>query len=71
MKSRFKAAVFPLAMVKSIRPTFAAIATLAAIAAVVTANAAARDPRAKSADPRFVRELEQSGAVDQLYAQSR
>jgi len=39
--------------------------------------AAARDPRAKSADPqgfidaRFVRELEQSGAIDQLYAQSR
>jgi ABC-type nitrate/sulfonate/bicarbonate transport system substrate-binding protein len=39
--------------------------------------AAARDPRAKSADPQgfidahFVRELEQSGAIDQLYAQSR
>jgi len=39
--------------------------------------AAARDPRAKSADPqgfidaRFVRELEQNGAIDQLYAQSR
>jgi NitT/TauT family transport system substrate-binding protein len=39
--------------------------------------AAARDPRAKSADPqgfidaRFVRELEQSGAIDQLYAQTR
>jgi ABC-type nitrate/sulfonate/bicarbonate transport system substrate-binding protein len=39
--------------------------------------AAARDPRAKSADPqgfidmRFVREIEQTGAIDQLYAQSR
>jgi len=39
--------------------------------------AAARDPRAKSADPqgfidaRFVRELEQSGAIDQIYAQPR
>jgi len=39
--------------------------------------AASRDPRAKSADPqgfidpRFVREFEQSGAIDQLYAQSR
>jgi ABC-type nitrate/sulfonate/bicarbonate transport system substrate-binding protein len=39
--------------------------------------AAARDPRAKSADPqgfidmRFVREIEQSGAIDQLYAQTR
>jgi ABC-type nitrate/sulfonate/bicarbonate transport system substrate-binding protein len=39
--------------------------------------AAARDPRARTADPhgfvesRFVRELEQSGAIDQLYAQSR
>jgi ABC-type nitrate/sulfonate/bicarbonate transport system substrate-binding protein len=37
--------------------------------------AAARDPRAKTADPqgfidtRFVREIEQSGAIDQLYAQ--
>jgi ABC-type nitrate/sulfonate/bicarbonate transport system substrate-binding protein len=39
--------------------------------------AGARDPRAKSADPqgftdmRFVRELEQSGAVNQLYGQTR
>jgi len=39
--------------------------------------AAARDPRAKTADPqgfidmRFVRELEQSGAIDQIYSQSR
>jgi NitT/TauT family transport system substrate-binding protein len=39
--------------------------------------AAARDPRAKSADPngfidmRFVRELEQSGAIDQLYGHTR
>jgi NitT/TauT family transport system substrate-binding protein len=39
--------------------------------------AAARDPRAKSADPqgfiemRFVREIEQSGTIDQLYAQTR
>lgn len=39
--------------------------------------AAARDPRAKTADPqgfidtRFVREIEQSGAIDQLYAQTR
>ena len=39
--------------------------------------AAARDPRAKTADPqgfidmRFVRELEQSGAINQLYAQTR
>ena len=39
--------------------------------------AAARDPRAKTADPqgfidmRFVREIEQSGAIDQLYGQSR
>ena len=39
--------------------------------------AAARDPRAKTADPqgfidmRFVRELEQSGTIDQLYAQPR
>ncbi len=39
--------------------------------------AAARDPRAKSADPqgfldmRFVRELEQSGAIEQLYGQHR
>ena len=39
--------------------------------------AAARDPRARSADPqgfidmRFVRELEQSGFIDQLYAQTR
>ncbi len=39
--------------------------------------AAARDPRAKTADPqgfidtRFVREIEQSGAIDQLYAQPR
>lgn len=39
--------------------------------------AAARDPRAKTADPqgfidmRFVRELEQSGAIDQIYSPSR
>ena len=39
--------------------------------------AATRDPRAKSIDPqgfvemRFLRELEQSGAIEQLYAQSR
>jgi ABC-type nitrate/sulfonate/bicarbonate transport system substrate-binding protein len=39
--------------------------------------ASARDPRAKSADPqgfidtRFVREIEQSGAIDQLYSQTR
>lgn len=39
--------------------------------------AAARDPRAKTADPqgfidmRFVRELEQSGAIEQLYSQHR
>jgi len=39
--------------------------------------AAARDPRAKTADPqgfidmRFVRELEQSGAIEQIYSQSR
>jgi ABC-type nitrate/sulfonate/bicarbonate transport system substrate-binding protein len=39
--------------------------------------AAARDPRAKTADPqgfvdmRFVREIEQSGAIDQLYAQTK
>ena len=39
--------------------------------------AAARDPRAKTADPqgfidmRFVRELEQSGAIDQIYSQNR
>ncbi len=39
--------------------------------------AAARDPRARSADPqgfidmRFVRELDQSGFIDQLYAQTR
>lgn len=39
--------------------------------------AAARDPRARTADPkgfvdsRFVRELEQSGAIDQLYAPTR
>jgi ABC-type nitrate/sulfonate/bicarbonate transport system substrate-binding protein len=39
--------------------------------------AAARDPRAKTADPhgfidmRFVREIEQSGAIDQLYTQTR
>ena len=39
--------------------------------------AAARDPRAKTADPqgfidmRFVRELDQSGAINQLYAQTR
>jgi NitT/TauT family transport system substrate-binding protein len=39
--------------------------------------AGARDPRAKTADPqgfidmRFVREIEQSGVIDQLYAQSR
>ena len=39
--------------------------------------AAARDPRAKSVDPqgfidtRFVREIEQSGAIDQLYSQTR
>lgn len=39
--------------------------------------AAARDPRARTADPqgfidmRFVREIEQSGAIDQLYAQKR
>jgi ABC-type nitrate/sulfonate/bicarbonate transport system substrate-binding protein len=39
--------------------------------------AAARDPRAKTADPqgfiepRFVRELDQSGAIDKLYAQTR
>ena len=38
--------------------------------------AAGRDPRAKTADPqgfidmRFVRELEQSGAINQLYAQT-
>ncbi len=38
--------------------------------------AAARDPRAKTADPqgfidmRFVREIEQSGAIDRLYAQT-
>jgi NitT/TauT family transport system substrate-binding protein len=39
--------------------------------------ASARDPRAKAADPqgfidmRFVREIEKSGAIDQLYAQTR
>jgi ABC-type nitrate/sulfonate/bicarbonate transport system substrate-binding protein len=39
--------------------------------------AAARDPRAKTADPqgfidmRFVREIEQSGTIDQLYARTR
>jgi hypothetical protein len=39
--------------------------------------AAARDPRAKTADPhgfvesRFVRELEQNGTIDQLYARTR
>lgn len=39
--------------------------------------AAARDPRAKTADPqgfidmRYVREIEQSGAIDKLYAQTR
>jgi NitT/TauT family transport system substrate-binding protein len=39
--------------------------------------AAVRDPRAKTADPqgfidmRFVRELEQSGAINQLYSQTR
>jgi ABC-type nitrate/sulfonate/bicarbonate transport system substrate-binding protein len=39
--------------------------------------AAARDPRAKTADPNgfidmhFVREIEQSGAIDQLYGQKR
>ncbi|MBI2360916.1 MAG: ABC transporter substrate-binding protein [Deltaproteobacteria bacterium] len=39
--------------------------------------AAARDPRAQTADPqgfvdlRFVREIEQSGFIDRLYAQSR
>jgi hypothetical protein len=39
--------------------------------------AAARDPRAKTADPqgfidmRFVREIEQSGAIEQIYSQSR
>ena len=39
--------------------------------------AASREPRPKSADPqgfveiRFLRELEQSGLIDQLYAQSR
>ena len=39
--------------------------------------AAARDPRARSADPqrfvdsRFVKELEQSGVIDQLYAPAR
>ena len=39
--------------------------------------AGARDPRAKSADPqgfidmRFVREVEQNGTIDQLYAQTR
>jgi NitT/TauT family transport system substrate-binding protein len=39
--------------------------------------AAARDPRAKTADPhgfvesRFVRELEQNGTIDQLYAKTR
>lgn len=39
--------------------------------------AAARDPRARTADPqgfidmRFVREIEQSGTIDQLYAQPR
>src|SRR3990170_7213070 len=39
--------------------------------------ASSRDPRAKTADPqgfvepRFIRELEQSGAIDQLYAQTR
>ncbi len=39
--------------------------------------AVARDPRARTADPqgfidmRFVREIEQSGTIDQLYAQTR
>jgi NitT/TauT family transport system substrate-binding protein len=39
--------------------------------------AAARDPRAKTADPqgfidmRFVKEIDQSGMIDQLYAQTR
>jgi ABC-type nitrate/sulfonate/bicarbonate transport system substrate-binding protein len=39
--------------------------------------ASSRDPRAKAADPqgfidmRFVRELEQSGTIDQIYGQSR
>ena len=39
--------------------------------------AATRDPRAKSIDPqgfvemRFLRELEQSGVIEQIYAQSR
>src|SRR5574342_608399 len=42
-----------------------------------TNREAARDPRAKAADPqgftdmRFVRELEQSGAINQLYSQTR
>ena len=50
--------------------------TAAAVQAIFDL-AAARDPRAKTADPqgfidtRFVREIEQSGAIDQLYAQTR
>jgi ABC-type nitrate/sulfonate/bicarbonate transport system substrate-binding protein len=51
-------------------------ATPAAVQAIFDL-AAARDPRAKSADPqgfidmRFVHELEQSGAIEQLYSQAR
>lgn len=51
-------------------------ATAAAVQ-IIFDLAAARDPRAKTADPggfidmRFVREIEQSGAIDQLYGQTR
>ena len=50
---------------------------LPAAVQVIFDLAAARDPRAKTADPqgftdmRFVRELEQSGAIDQLYGRGR
>jgi ABC-type nitrate/sulfonate/bicarbonate transport system substrate-binding protein len=49
----------------------------AAAVQVIFDLAASRDSRAKAADPqgfvdmRFVRELEQSGAIDQIYSQSR
>jgi ABC-type nitrate/sulfonate/bicarbonate transport system substrate-binding protein len=50
---------------------------LPAAVQVIFDLAAARDPRAKTADPqgfiemRFVRELEQSGVIDQLYGRGR
>lgn len=87
MKTCFITRVFPIAIFRRLASVMVAMGALVTVSAFAAATAAAvqvifdlataRDPRAKSADPqgfidaRFVRELEQSGAIDQLYAQSR